>query len=175
MLKVRKATMQDAGEVFALYDEIIDHYWREISEPSWKKGVYPTQEYLADAIREGTLYVGLQEDGMAAGMILNHHADSGYEGTAWSLEAPEEQVWMVHTLGVHPRATHRGTGQQMVREAMRLGREQGIRTIRLDVIEGNQRANRLYEAVGFRPVRRVRMDCGGETGWREFTLYEYIL
>lgn len=60
--------------------------------------------------------------------------------------------------GIAVSATHRGTGAgtALLRATIDLARSAGCRTVRLDVIDTNRAARRLYERVGFTAVRTSR-------------------
>ena len=47
---------------------------------------------------------------------------------------------------------NRGIGTQMFEEMERIARERGVRQMELEVLEGNERAIRLYEKMGFSVV-----------------------
>jgi ribosomal protein S18 acetylase RimI-like enzyme len=85
-----------------------------------------------------------------------------------------DEVTVVHLLGVHPAATGRGFGREMVRAALTCAARQRQKAVRLDVIEGNLAAAKLYEKIGFRRVAILPMYYE-DTGWRNFMLYEFAL
>ena len=60
------------------------------------------------------------------------------------------------------------------RMAIAMAREKGIKTVRLDVLEGNLPAEKAYGKVGFQYVDTVRMFYE-DTGWTNYKLYEYIV
>ncbi|PAV39722.1 hypothetical protein CJ260_02275 [Megasphaera sp. ASD88] len=75
---------------------------------------------------------------------------------------------------MRPSFAGRGIAKVMTQYAIRLGRETGMKTIRLDVLKGNVPAERAYRKVGFAYCRTARMFYE-DTGWTEFDLFEYIL
>jgi ribosomal protein S18 acetylase RimI-like enzyme len=48
------------------------------------------------------------------------------------------------------------------------------KVIRLDVLNGNRNAERLYRSMGFQYVHTLPMFYE-DTGWTNFDLYEYLL
>ena len=68
----------------------------------------------------------------------------------------------------------KGYAKELVRYALNLGRETGMKAVRLDVLEGNVPAERLYSGLGFSCVGMVPMFYE-DTGWKNFKAYEYVL
>lgn len=56
----------------------------------------------------------------------------------------------LHSMWVAPTARSRGVGDALVQEVERWARNVGARTLRLDVVEGNDAACGLYQRNGFR-------------------------
>ena len=55
----------------------------------------------------------------------------------------------IEDVVVEEHARGKGLGEQLVREALRLGRERGARSVTLTSRPDREAANRLYERVGF--------------------------
>lgn len=174
-----RMTLRRAGE--AEFEAVRSFYWALIDQMAdrtdtvgWKKGVYPSDAFLAESLRNGELYVFDRDGGYAACVILNSSWNSGYEGTAWGTDCAPEEILVPHALGVLPDLHGQGIGTLMVKEIIRLAEEGGKKTVRLDILKGNTAAERLYAKTGFRPVQTKTMYYP-DTGWTEFTLYERIL
>ena len=60
----------------------------------------------------------------------------------------------------------------MVQYAIDYAREHQQKAIRLDVLKGNLRAEKLYSGMGFRLLHTLPM-VYEDTGWTDFQLYEY--
>ena len=58
-------------------------------------------------------------------------------------------VWYVSGLGVDPLFEGRGAGRALVEALIELARERGGRRVTLRVFAPNERAQRLYERLGF--------------------------
>jgi len=63
------------------------------------------------------------------------------------------EAW-VGGLGVVPHLRDRGIGTKLMLEAENVCRDRGVADLYLEVIEGNTRAQRLYERLGFVETRR---------------------
>ncbi len=163
------------------FTRVRDFYWRLIDrmeggpfDPGWRRSVYPSDDELRDALGRGELW--LLEDGadIAAAVIVNNDCNPGYEGLPWAVEAPPERVYMLHTLGVDPDRQGRGVARRVVEECLALARSRGAACVRLDVLGGNEPAERLYTRAGFRFVAAREMFYE-DTGWTEFRMFEFPL
>jgi ribosomal protein S18 acetylase RimI-like enzyme len=65
-----------------------------------------------------------------------------------------EECWC-GGLGVVPSLRGRGLGRWLMEELVTAARERGLRRMRLEVIVGNSAACRLYDRLGFVPLRRL--------------------
>ena len=81
---------------------------------------------------------------------------------------------VIHMLGVHSDFTGRGFAKQMVRFALDLAKDAGMKVMRLDVLKGNVPAERLYPAMGFEYIETVPMYYDN-TDWMDFELFEHAL
>ena len=160
--------------VSALYDEIIDLFQSQTGTTAWRRGVYPTEADFQRAIREGTLYVGELDGNLAAGMIVSQGTDKTYGDPPWQVDAPDEATAVIHTLGVSPSCTGRGLALEMLEGATRLAREKGWQALRLDVLEHNCPALRLYERAGYTYIATKQI-WYESTGLANFLLYEYVI
>lgn len=163
------------------FPEVQEFYWQLIDEldgaryrPAWEKGVYPSDDFLLESLKCGNLIVLKQDDQYAAAMILNHETNEGYAGTQWGIQAEANQITVIHALGVLPALHGRGLAKQMVDFAIQNARKDHMKAIRLDVLDGNLPAMKLYESMGFSYRRTARMFYE-DTGWTNFHLFELIL
>ena len=78
-MELRTANENEWKKVKAFYWQLIEQMDSALYKPGWKKGIYPTDEFLMDSIRNKELYVLLSESNYMASMILNHKCTDGYE------------------------------------------------------------------------------------------------
>ena len=173
-MNIRQAVPGDLPAVSALYDEIIDLFQSQTGTTAWRRGVYPTEADFQRAIREGTLYVGELDGNLAAGMIVSQGTDKTYGDPPWQVDAPDEATAVIHTLGVSPSCSGRGLALEMLEGATRLAREKGWQALRLDVLEHNCPALRLYERAGYTYIATKQI-WYESTGLANFLLYEYVI
>lgn len=173
-MNLRHAGTGEYKSVREFYWETIDLLQGRSDTVAWKKGIYPSDEFLKESIGRGELYV-LEHDGaISASVILNSAPNDGYAGLPWSVECASDEVLIPHALAVHPVLHKKGLGGIVVKDVIEIAESLGKKTVRLDILEGNAAAERLYTGAGFQYVGAKNMYYE-DTGWREFRMYELIL
>lgn len=171
MFTVRIAEVGELRKVMALYESMIDAMEHMEYKPGWKKGIYPDESYVREAIEKGELYVGLLDGEFTAAMILNHSCADGYERADWRIEAEPDEITVVHTLGVALEHQRQGLARKMIEHVLDLASQNGQKAIRLDVLAKNLPAKRFYESLGFWCCGEMKLFYE-DTGLTEFYLYE---
>ena len=156
------------------YHSMIDAMAGGPAYVGWKKDVYPSGELLADSIGRGEMYLVFEAGEIAAAMILNHRCNEGYAKCRWQVSEDDSEVMVIHALGVHPDHQGKGYGGALVRKAIAIAGETGMKAVRLDVLEGNIPAESLYTGLGFQ-YRETQQMYYEDTGWTVFRLYEYVI
>lgn len=164
-------------EVAALYEAMHDKLEAGTNHPGWRRGVYPTPEVAANAFGRGTLYLLRDENGALAGsVVLNHEPEEAYANSDvhWGRQLSDEEIFVVHTLVVHPAFQGQGAGQALLAHAEGLARAKGLAAIRLDTWEHNAAGKGLYEKCGYTFCGTA--DFGlAIMGLQFFHLYEKLL
>ena len=171
---IRKGTLADVEELAALYDAINDHLAVTVNHSGWRKGVYPVRENAQRAAEAGTLFVYMIDGNIAGSVILSHEPEEAYHTETWLIDAEYRDVIVIHTLVIHPAYLKRGIGYALIQFALAWAKEQGQKSVRLDVYENNKPAIALYEKSGFRYIGRADLGLGCY-GLDYFRLYEYVL
>lgn len=172
--EIRIAQDEDYIRVRDFYYELIDAMQDAEYNPGWEKDIYPTQEFLKKSIHAHELYIVEIEECMVACMVVNHEYNDGYKHVKWSVEAADEELLVIHTLGVHPKHSGKGIAKQMVQKVIDMATKKKIKTIRLDVLGGNVPAEKAYTKMGFAYRDTIRMFYE-DTGWTDYRLFEYIV
>lgn len=81
---------------------------------------------------------------------------------AMGVHRPQEPVWFLGTVGVHPRAQGRGLGRAVVAEGLRAADCEGVPAFLETSLERNVR---LYERLGFVTVAAYDLPDGGPRTW----------
>ena len=173
-LAVKAAEPHQLQEVKELYYAIIDAVGDATDSVGWKKDIYPAPEFLKASIESGELFIAMDGSRIVGAMVLNHEGNDSYGDFTWPTEAERNEVTVIHALGIHPEYTGRGCARQMVEYAIDHARRDEQKVIRLDVLKGNSRAEKLYSGMGFRYLHTIQMYYE-DTGWTDFELYEYPL
>ena len=174
MIELQRAAPADYPGVWDFYGRLIDGMEGLKCRPGWKKGIYPSEDFLRASLERGELYTAWLDGTLAGTMVMNHTCTPGYETIPWAVDAGPEEVSIVHAPGVSPDFQGKGVAGQMVREAVRLARAAGQRALRLDVLSGNLPAQKLYTAAGFQYRGTVKLFYE-DTGLTDFLLYELVL
>lgn len=174
MLAIRAARADEFDAVRGFYHKLIEMMEGSEFHPLWEKDVYPSDAFMRASIERGELYVGMLGEEIAAAMAVNGEGAEGYAGTPWHVNAADGEFSVIHALGVLPSHHGRGFARELVAAAKDVARGLGHKALRLDVLNGNLPAVRLYESEGFRFVSRVKLFYE-DTGLTDFLLYEYAL
>ncbi len=174
MLVIRAAHADEFEKVRGFYHELIDMMEGSEFHPRWEKFVYPSDGFIRSSIERGELYVGLLIGEIVGAMSVNGEGTEGYEGAPWGVNAARGEFSVIHALGVLPSHHGRGFARGLVAAAKDVARGLGHKALRLDVLDGNLPAVKLYESEGFRFVSRVKLFYE-DTGLTDFLLYEYAL
>ena len=174
MLVIRTANNNDFGTIKDFYWSLIDSFKDMEYTPGWIKGIYPAEDQILRYIENGELYIGETDGGMVSCMAVNNEYNEGYKKIKWSVEASDEELYVIHILGVRPEYMGKGIAKQMVGKVIEMARENNIKTIRLDVLIGNLPAERSYTKMDFKYLETVPMFYE-DTGWMDFKVFEYIV
>lgn len=168
----RKAQKEDFYKIRSLYWNLIDQEKDDPSFPHWKKGIHPSDEMIQNSIEREELYVLADGDEIAACVIANDEKVEGYADAPWQIDSDE--VIVLHVLAVHPNHRGKGFARKLVENVIEQERKAGKKALRLDVIENNITAEKLYQELGFQYIQTkiLYYDVVGEM---TFKLYELVL
>lgn len=171
---IRKATIHDIDEIECLYDDLNDYLEEHENGPRWKKGVYPVRENAEEALGESTLYVAVIDEKIVGTFVLSRKQDEAYKEVDWQIEY-DVPVFVVGVLAVHPNYLGRGVAQSLLNYATVLGKECGIKAIRLDTYEENIPAAKLYEKCGFTYMGLLDLGLEELYGLKWYKVYERLI
>ncbi len=173
-LTFRKATPFDLPTLRRLYNDVIDGMEGAASHAQWHRGGYPTDAFLQTRAAMGELWVAEMNTKMVGAMILNAECNPGYAQADWQVKCKPHEVMAIHTLGVSPSVQGQGVGKAMVQKAIEIARENGCKSMRLDVIDTNPAACDFYTRLGFISHGVYELDYPGAV-CTNFTLCELPL
>lgn len=180
---VRKAQPMEFEVVMDFYNFMIDATDGAPSSPRWERDVHPTRDEIRTSIDAGQIMIAVHQDADATGpegqnplLAVMRLAQEPFHapGAQWINNVPDDLISTISLLAVHPSTQHQGIGRKMVRVAIAESMGWGVKSIRLDCIEGNDQAARLYESLGFKKVGEGALHPVTIPGV-QFTVYEYAL
>ncbi len=160
-MNVRKAAARDIDAVSAIFEDI--HTEEECGRTSigWIRGVYPTRATAAAAVERGDLFV-LEDGGSILGAaVINQIQVDCYAGAKWRYAAADEEVMVLHTLVISPKAARKGYGKAFVAYYEKYAREKGCSYLRMDTNARNAGARTLYQKLGYAEVDIVPCEFNG--------------
>lgn len=176
-LQIKKASEADLQEVTRLYETLITYLdSKEINYPKWEKGIYPSEESAARAIAEGTLYLACAAGRVLGSLVINRVPEPAYRNAKWLVETSYrgehyENVAVLHTLAISPDAMESGVATSLLAFAEELAQSEGLDSLRLDLVLGNEPAKKLYQKCGYSYIDTISMGYEAQ-GIPFFELYE---
>ena len=174
-ITVRIAEKKDVARVAAAYERLHDYLETHENHPRWKRGIYPTRANAQEGFDHAELYVAEIAGVLAGSVIYLHGQGEVYNQVNWPEEIPGDQVFVIHVLAVHPDFFGMGVGAALLNHACSIGKEQGMKAVRLDVYEENVSAIRLYEKCGFSYRGTIDLGLEERYGLKWYRVYEKLL
>ena len=114
----------------------------------------------------------LDDEKVAACVIANDEKVEGYADAPWQVDS--DDIIVLHVLAVHPDHRGKGLARRLVENVIEQERKVGKKALRLDVIENNTTAEKLYQKLSFQYIQTKTLyyDVVGEM---TFKLYELVL
>ena len=158
---IRPATMLDLNAICQIYDAV--HTAEENGEliVGWCRGVYPTRKTAEESIRRGDMFV-LQDDEILGTGIINQIQVDVYETASWEYET--DQVCVLHTLVISPKAAGKGYGKTFVTFYEQWAAEHGLPELRMDTNARNSAARAMYKKLGYKEIGIVPTTFNGIQG-----------
>lgn len=161
---IRKAIPADIPAVVAIYDSLHDAEEAGQITIGWQRNIYPTEATASAALQRDDLFV-LEESGqILASAIINQIQVDVYAGAAWENDVPDDQVCVLHTLTVSPKAAHLGFGSAFVRFYEEYAEKHGCPELRIDTNERNLAARAMYKKHGYKEIGIVPTVFNGIPG-----------
>ena len=172
-MNIKPAEASDFDRVVEFYDNIIDEMQGLQYHPMWQKRIYPTLDFIQKSIEAHQLFIQLDNDNIIGCMVINHYGN-GYDDVKWAINAANDEVDIIHALGVKVAQQGKGYASKLVKKAIDMAMKNHHKAIRLDVLEPNLPAHSLYKKHGFQ-LRESKELYYEDTGWTKFMLYELVL
>lgn len=167
MIRLRKAQAEESPEILKIYRNI------DTSgdfKPRWSEK-YPNQEFIEAAISKGELYVCTKDGTIIACAVINDRFDDAYNGVEWNVNVESSEISIIHAFAVNSNFQAKGYGRKVFDIIKENALKNNVKSIRLDVIDGNTGAQKVFEKLGFEYVGTVEM-YHHAVGLEKFHLYE---
>ena len=149
---IRKGIDKDIDAVATIYEKIHIAEENGIATIGWKRGVYPEKETALNALCRDDLFVIEENNRIVGSAILNKIQVDVYAKADWQYKANSSEVMVMHTLAVDPEMKHRGYGKSLIRFYEDYALKNNCPYLRMDTIDINFVARRLYQSMGYKEI-----------------------
>lgn len=171
---MKKCTIEDSDRIFNFYRFVTDGTEHMSNYCRWIYGLHPSDEMITEYIKEGAMYYWEKDGDIVAAAAVIPYQPADYHDASWQIKLEDDEVSSVHILGVDPRFQNQGIATSAMRDVIEHAKATGKKAVRLDVIEGNTPAFKLYESLGFH-MCDVQNWYVANLGYTNFYPYEYVL
>lgn len=168
---LRCAKIDDFERVTSFYKYVINNTPDMTRYARWVYGLHPTDAMIMEYIEHDTMYILEEESTIVAAMAVTMLQGEDYLSIDWQFDVKDYEVAVVHILCVNPDFQGQGIGRRMIKESINLAMKEDKKVLRLDALESNLPAHRLYESFGFR-CRGKRKLYAENTDWTNFLFFE---
>lgn len=173
MIGLKKANISEAEHILEFYRNVINSIRGSEFNPKWNES-YPNLEYIKANIEKGKLYICTKDNEIIACVVLNNRFDPEYEDINWSVDANPNEIIVIHTFAIASDFAGKGIGKEIFGQIKTYGLKNNKKTIRVDIINGNDGAQKVFRKFGFEYVDSVEM-FHHAVGLQKFHLFEYDL
>lgn len=173
MINLRKAEINEAERILEFYREVITSIEGSEFKPKWNEK-YLNLEFIETSIEKGELYICTKDDCIIAGVVLNNRFEPEYEGINWRVDAKPDEILVIHAFAVSSGFSQKGIGKEIFTQIKDDAIKNSKKTIRIDIIDGNAGAQKVFESFGFEYVKTVQL-LHPVAGLERFYLYDYDL
>jgi len=163
-MTIRPAAPEDISAVASIFSEVHDAEAAGITTTGWLRDIYPVRATAEAALNRGDLFVQEDNGCIVGTAIINQIQVDVYEGAPWKHPAEAEQVMVLHTLAISPKAARRGYGRAFVAYYETYAREKGCPCLRMDTNARNNIARALYKSLGYEEIGIVPCVFNGIPG-----------
>ena len=117
------------------------------------------------------MYLYKENDTIVGAMAVTMYQGEDYHAIEWAKHVEDNEASVIHILAVNPDYQGTGVGAEMIREAINLSVDSGMKSIRLDALASNTPAHKIYKRIGFE-YRGKQHLYAENTGWTDFLFFE---
>lgn len=131
-MEFKRASQNDLTYLKQFYQTIIENTKDMEKYGRWKKGIYPTDAIIENYLNQQSMYLLIEKNKIIAAMAMTLKQDEDYHHISWTIEAKDDEVAVIHILGIHPYYQNRGVGSQFIEEAIQVAKLHQKKAVRLD-------------------------------------------
>lgn len=146
---------------------------RTVNSGQWNES-YPNLEFIKTSIEKEEMHIGTKDEDIISCIVLNSHFEPEYEDINWNVNAEPDEIIVIHTFAVSPASAGKGIGKEIFGLIKDNAIKYGKKTIRIDIIDGNIGAQKVFEKFGFEYVDCVEF-FHPIAGMEKFLLYDLDL
>ncbi len=162
---IRKANCEkDVIAAAEIYNEIHTEEEAGRVTTGWQRAIYPTIADARSSLEKGELFVMAEGNEIVASARINREQVDVYALADWSVDAPDDEVMVLHTLTVSPRHARKGYAKKFLSFYEAYALQNGCRYLRIDTNERNERAREMYRKQGYTEVGVVPCVFNGISG-----------
>ena len=173
MINLRNAKTDEAEKILKFYQNTIDSIKGTQFKPIWGKH-YPNLEFIESSIEKQEIYICTKEGNIIACVVLNNDFDPKYEDIDWIINAEPLETVIIHAFAVTSDFAGKGIGKEIFKQIKDNAMDNNQKTIRLDIIDENVGAQKVFDRLGFEYIDTVEI-FHPAVGLEKFHLYEYVL
>ncbi len=144
-MQIEKATSNNILEVMYLLQHCIEDFNKN-SVYQWNAS-YPDYFKLLREVEKGALYV-MKSQGVGIGTItFDELQEDAFNEVDWKNK--KDKYLVIHRIAVFPSWQKKGVGRKLVEFAEVYAKENGYKSIRLDVASSSSHLIKLYESIGY--------------------------
>lgn len=151
---VRHAQEQNLPRIKDMYESVVTTMQNTPLDVWWQMGSHPSREQMMAALDTAGLLMAVDDGNPEAPVlgacIVNDEQGIDYNVVDWDVRCTDDEVAVIHLLGVSPAARGRGVGRALIAASAELAVQRGAKTLRLDTFNNNVPAINLYHACGFK-------------------------
>lgn len=161
---IRKATENDLQAITDIYSEIHTAEEKGLVSIGWIRDIYPTTRTAAMALQRGDLFVEEDEGMIVGAAIINQQQVDAYKNAKWNYVVTDNEVMVLHTLVISPKASRKGYGRNFVSFYEQYALSYNCHYLRMDTNLKNSHARAMYKKLGYNEIGIVPCVFNGIEG-----------
>jgi len=171
---IRRAQIEDFDSVVSFYKYLIENTKDMEKYARWIYGQHPTDKMLLEYIEQKAMYLLTREQTIIGAMAVTLIQSEDYHDINWKIDAADDEIAVIHILGINPDYQNQGMGKRMICESKEIAAAESKKAVRLDALASNTPAHQMYRSCGFE-YRGKQCLYAENTGWTDFFFFECLI